>query len=273
MNRLQTILAACSAATLSSCAGVLPPMYTPIAIIGPVDDYEAIGDVLTAQDGDIIFRQKIVAGEMARLVKGIELQDDALKNRKISVPDGSLLQPMLVTATGINGMAWCTIELTTEHDSMLGEKFSGRTCFVDRDKSGEFDTLLQGPGVWNSFIERNEFKIQSQGFKRETTIDGPPIEVSLPYELTKENAPVEGDIFMFYYARGEGGGRFKPYFEVNGDRGDLAGGNSLFEPPYPQTISVYNVEIEVISVDDKVLTYRILKGMPEGRAITTDLGY
>lgn len=266
-------LSLCAALSmLAGCATTVVPTFTPVSFVGKIDDSYKVGDVLTAQDGDVVFRQRITGGNLASLDGDFKVDKFSSYSREFNVPAGALLQPGYIVSEQGSGIGFCSLGLTSKSKSLLGETYSSRTCFVDSDRSGDFDFAFQGDGTWSSIIQKQDFDIEYRTLKESVLMGGVPIEPSIPYSLVDEKTPVDANFFIYYYARSTGGARFKMYSDLSGSQKQLADGIRVFGSNLPESFSMNNVTIEIISVDNGVLKYRIRNGLRENKVISTSIG-
>lgn len=269
MIRLFAVFACCLVAT--ACAIPPPPTYTPMSLAVALDSSELRQELRVAEDGEIVFAQNVSAGRLAILKDAVNIDEFSASSRAFDVPAGSQLQVGQVYFEGARYAGFCTIDLTSQSKSLLGETYFSRSCFIDRDSDRKLDFVLQGGGRWQSVFENQRFDIRNHGLRQDLLMGGVELETPVSFLLSDELAPTVSEIFVYFYAHGDLG-RFKTYADTNGTRNEVANGAIYLTGEFPETVEILGARLKILSIEDGAITYQVLNGMPDNRVFSTDLG-
>lgn len=257
---------------LTGCAIFNAPTFIPFAVTSEIDPVYPADTILSAKGGDVIFRQRIEGAKLYTLEDTFVVDKLSASGREYNVPAGTLLQPGVIYAEEGPGLGMCSLELTSKNRNLLGETRHTRTCFLDVDRSGDFDFAYQGDGSWSNIITPPNFDIKFRTLKAALLLGSVPIEQPIRYSYTGERSPVEASFFIYYHSQSNGGALLRMYSDLSGAQVQLVNGFKYISPDFPQTVEMNEVVIEIISVKDDTLEYRILDSIPEGVTISTDIG-
>lgn len=251
----------------------LPPQFIPIASSGEMVEAETLGEVRTAKDGDIVFSQDISGGKLVLLQENVVIEKAGAFQPEYNVPKGSLLQSGIILSEVGDGSGFCTVELTNTRKTPFGETFNSRSCFLDSDNDGTFEYVFEGASGFSGLFSNNEYVIEEKGFQSSSLTASSKLETPISYSPSDQTLQTEAKIFVFFYAQGENRGRFKMYSDVGGVRNELENGYHSLSGQYPETFNLSGIEMEVVSVEGDSLKYRVLKSIPVGTPISTDIGF
>ena len=163
---------------------------------------------------------------------------------------------------------------------LVGEQLFGFTCFADTDNSGTFDVYFS-KGRLRQKSDNGEIRHKGQSGPGSTPLSGgfpdSPVKLSeaLSYKI-EEGANTDERfeiIIKFMPSHGFGAHRLEMIKLDNGKETELLTGSQNIPSTenLPATLNFMGAKVEVLSVEGKILHYRIKSSLPPDMLISTEL--
>lgn len=268
--------AALFAIALCGCASNIDVRWGD-TLLAPVD-YEPAGEVLIAQDGDVLLQQQATAAST------VLLQQPFSHTAKLEVSSATTTvstdMPLYeLVSPSIKGRLFCTIDNATRSIRTRSTQanpfatanpaptFSSQACFVDNDGDGLFEELTgltgqaasNGPGFGGMFVLK--YKIDPIAYLPSSTRDPRTSTLGVRFENSKLR--VVGIVPDGQFAWRNNGTQDGPYLLSR----EAAGIPSKL----PATLTLGGAQIEVLSHEGTSISYRIIRGFPLDQPIKVSL--
>lgn len=264
---------------LAGCVSSVPhfePVVRPVEV--SIDSSEAS----TQNTDNIVFRQTVDFPATAILQEEFSLPPEGTFQFQFDVPAKTVLHPGFLDSPEYSGPGYCTLTPTMKMKALIGGYLYGFTCFADTDNSGTFD-------IYFSKGRLHEKPDNGSGKVRYKNRDGPggaplkagivdtPLKLArpLPY-ITEEGTPTDERfefIVKFMPNHGFGVHRLEMIKLDKGKETELISGSKNIPKAenLPATLSFMGVRVEVLSVENGILHYRIKSALDPNSIIWTDL--
>lgn len=256
MNFKTLAVAGIAAVFVSACVG---PMQTFSSVRTPfvLEAPELTDATYTAQPGDTLFSQTLTVANAVRLDAAASVQGRSVVRFSNEVPEGETLS--LVIVPDLDRPVFCT-SYASGRAFELGMTFQRATCFLDQDGDNAFDWILQGWNIDEDRIANTTGGILTNGF---------PLEQPLPYSRVLDGPLPATELSIVYHSnrfhsslspavRNSEGNRT---YMVNEAESYVWSTRTAFrierDEPFPQTIEIVNLEIEILSFEEGEITYTI----------------
>ena len=244
----------------------------------PIDSSEKS----TLDTDNIVFRQTIDFPVTAVLLEEFTRSSPGTGQFQYEVPAGTSLHPGLLSSSEYSGVSYCTFKPTMKMKPLMENFVYGFTCFADTDNSGTFDHYfskgrLQEKSDNGTGKVRYKYQDGPGGAPLKAGIAGNPLKLAkpLPYKVEEGTSTEERFEFIvkFMPSHGFGPHRLEMLKLDKGKETELLYGskNIPSAEKLPVTLDFNGAKIEVLSVKNGVLHYRIKSSLPPDRLIATDL--
>ncbi len=245
-------------APLLITAGCATPSVSNFTATGAFAEMAAGPTSGIAQPGDILFTQKVVSTQVARLTTGAEFRTDGNKAAVYVLNAGDLLFAGI--EEGSTARVFCSFEPNFLSTSAFGDS-NYQSCLSDENGDGRFDTIGGFVGVVGPEVPIRAGQIVAKtlipaDIRYETAplADSPATLIGVRYEHKLFGKP---RLVTVPITRASEQARwfFKQKFA------ELPASNSL-----PAILDVGGAKIEILGEEAGALRYRIASGFPEGDA-------
>lgn len=263
---------------LSGCVSVthFDPIVSPLGTA--IDSSEKS----TQNTDNIVFRQTVDFPVTGVLLEEFTLPPTGTGQFQFDAPAGTLLHPGLLSSSEYSGVSYCTLKPTMKMKPLIGDYVYGFTCFADIDNSGTFDLYfskgrLQEKSDNGTGKVRYKYQDGPGGAPLKAGIAGNPLKLAkpLPYKVEKGTSTEERFEFIvkFMPSHGFGPHRLEMLKLDEGKETELLYGSKDIPSAekLPVTMDFSGAKVEVLSVKDGILHYRIKSSLPPDRLIGTDL--
>ena len=238
---------------------------------------EASTEVMTANDGDVIFEQIPQAAMSATLLGPVEQEVPVRKNAFHRVASGAPL--FLLKTRGHPEPTYCTTEETFSGKAPIGI-VKGRSCFTDENDDSVFDSVWVGPITTSPMLKTDT---PPSDIVLAMITDRTELATPVRYSLGT-TAPIEADpMGIVFHAWNASSGSLRKFVRLgneqleysNGTGGSMLGwanqrvnAVSLNNENLPAMIEFVGVTLEAISIINGKLEYRIVGPAASAESLT-----